>query len=262
MRDVAAAEIMPRFRNLSPHDIRYKDGAADVVTVADIAAERRLSEELTNLLAGSTVVGEEAAAADPGVLASLGGSAPVWVIDPVDGTQNYVDGKAYFAVVVGLCYGGEPVAGWILDPIRGGIVYGGVGAGAWRDDGARQQALSIGQGRPLEALTGSVDRRNRKRIEAERAMAKAGLPQTKHREGSVGQEYFELACGELDFAQYRRLKPWDHAAGILIHRLAGGVSRLRGTQRPYRAEPAIVEATVLLAPDPQSWAALDALLSN
>ena len=64
----------------------------------------------------------------------------------------------------------------------------------------------------------------------------------------------------IDFAQYTRLKPWDHAAGVLIHREAGGFSRLRRDRSPYRAEPYIVEDTLLLAPDEATWRALDTLL--
>ena len=62
------------------------------------------------MLPGSLVVGEEGVAADPGVLEALSGDAPVWIIDPIDGTANFADGKPIFAVMVALVRRGETVA--------------------------------------------------------------------------------------------------------------------------------------------------------
>src|ERR1700730_15726265 len=114
--EIAAAEVMPYFQKLGHGDITEK-GPGDLVTVADVAAERRLSAVLTDLLPGSLVVGEEAAAADPGVLEALAGDAPVWVIDPIDGTANFAEGKPVFAVMVALVRRGETVMAWIHDPV-------------------------------------------------------------------------------------------------------------------------------------------------
>ena len=69
----------------------------------------------------------------------------------------------------------------------------------------------------------------------------------------------DLAQGKLDFAQYTRLKPWDHAAGVLIHTEAGGFNRMTGSRAPYRPVPWIMEETVLLAPDEATWEALHAV---
>ena len=81
MRRIAAAEAMPRWRNLGAGDIAEKAGPDDLVTVADRAVEAALSRELAAVLPGSRVVGEEGVAADPMVLQLLGSDDPVWVID-------------------------------------------------------------------------------------------------------------------------------------------------------------------------------------
>ena len=86
--EVAAEELMPRFRHLASGDVRDK-GPGDPVTVADEAAERALTRRLAGLLPGSLVVGEEAASADPAVVDRLSQDNPVWIIDPVDGTTNF-----------------------------------------------------------------------------------------------------------------------------------------------------------------------------
>lgn len=260
MRKVAAAEILPRFRKLAPADVREKDHPADLVTVADIEAERALGAGLAALLPGSRVLGEEAAAHDPGLLALLGGEDPVWLIDPVDGTQNFVDGVARFAVIIGLCEGGLTVAGWILDPIEGSVVWAGIGAGAWLESAAGRQPLSVVRGKPVEDLKGCLDYRSAKRLKGAREAGLSPCPALLHRQRCTGHEYLDLATARIDFAQYRRLKPWDHAAGVLIHAEAGGFSRLRGSGAAYKPDPAIIEATLLLAPDEAAWQKLDALL--
>src|SRR6185437_792815 len=99
-------EVMPRFEKLESGDISEK-GPGDLVTVADIAAEHRLTPALRGLLPGSLVVGEEAVAADPAVLALLDGDDYVWVVDPIDGTANFAAGIPLFAVMVALIRRGE-----------------------------------------------------------------------------------------------------------------------------------------------------------
>jgi fructose-1,6-bisphosphatase/inositol monophosphatase family enzyme len=260
LREVARNEILPRFGALGAGDVRTKSHPWDVVTVADLAAERRLEQALVEALPGSVVVGEEAAESDPGILAMLAGRAPAWLVDPLDGTRNFVEGKPAFAVIVALCQAGETVAGWILDPIHDVLVSATAGGGAWREDASGIRPLCLTRTGGLATLAGSLSGRAADRLRA--AAASSALPPLGriHRIGSVGCEYLALACGDLDFAAYGRLKPWDHAAGVLIHAEAGGFGRLRGSIAAYQPAPAIVDATLLLAPDEAIWHTLDRLL--
>ena len=93
IREVAATVVLPRFRHLATDEVHQK-APGDLVTIADQESERELTRGLTALLPGSTVVGEEAAAADPGVLDRLDGRGPIWIVDPVDGTNNFAAGTA------------------------------------------------------------------------------------------------------------------------------------------------------------------------
>ena len=79
IREIVAEEVVPRFERLAHGDISEK-APGDLVTIADIQTERRLTEALTQLLPGSVVIGEEAAASDPSILGLLAQPAPVWVI--------------------------------------------------------------------------------------------------------------------------------------------------------------------------------------
>src|SRR5438105_14836264 len=126
----AEAEIMPRFEKLEAGDVSEK-GPGDFVTVADVASEQRLTPALRELLPGSLVVGEEAVAGDPAVLALLDGDDPVWVVDPIDGTANFATGIPMFAVMVGLVRRGETQAAWIHDPVKRVTATALAGEGAW-----------------------------------------------------------------------------------------------------------------------------------
>ncbi len=259
--EVAAAEIMPRFRNLAEADVRRKRSPRDLVTIADEAAEVRLTQTLQRLLPGSTVIGEEAADADPDILARLGEAAPVWLIDPIDGTANFVAGNPCYSVLVSLCQAGEIIGGWMVRPESGVAVYATAGGGAWAvETGVSESRLRLRTRGPRHALCGSLSRGAANSL-LRRAGSASELASARIvRLGSVGCEYLELAQGGIDFAQYIRLKPWDHAAGVLIHGEAGGWAALRGNRRRYRPEPRISEEALLLAADEGMWRALDRAL--
>src|SRR6185437_5920408 len=116
IREVAATIVLPRFRHLAAGEIHQKS-PGDVVTIADQEAEKALTRRLTALLPGSVVVGEEAVAADPRVLERVRDPGAVWIVDPVDGTNNFAAGKTPFAVMVALLRDAEPAAAWIYDVV-------------------------------------------------------------------------------------------------------------------------------------------------
>jgi len=239
LRDVASAEVLPRFRNLSDADVHTKTSAQDLVTLADVEAEKALARRLPDLIPGSVVVGEEAAYADPEILARIEQDAPVWVIDPVDGTGNFSKGIAAFGIIVALTHKGETIAGWILDPVDDRIAITERGSGATLN-GARVQ-IDCEPGR-LRDLTGSAFGPRGKAL-------RGRVGKLKHI-GSAAQVYLGVAENRLHFASYSRLMPWDHAAGVLLHTEAGGHNGLiDGT--PYT--PTQNKGNLLLAPNSELW---------
>lgn len=257
MTEAAAEEIVPRFGRLGAGEVQDKGRPWDLVTVADVVVESRLTAALSRLVPGSRVVGEEAAAADSTLVAVLEEAAPVWLIDPVDGTSNFVQGQPCFAVVVAYSEGGETRAGWILDPLANTIVWAEAGEGAFLSAPHGERRLWLTPERPLTPLTAAVPCRVKRKLQAVQARGVSGLPVRFVRLGSAGREYMGLATGSIHFALYHRLKPWDHAAGVLIHSEAGGFGRLREGARRYRPAEGIVEATLLLAPTAATWSTLD-----
>jgi fructose-1,6-bisphosphatase/inositol monophosphatase family enzyme len=244
IREVAEAEILPRFRRLEDHH-SWEKRPGSVVTVADEAAEKRLEDALLGLVPEAVALGEEAAEADKSIFERLLDDQPVWVIDPLDGTRNFAAGKSAFAMIVAYVVAGETLAGWIHDPVQDRTVMAAAGKGARTGDGT---ALRIADSAPLDAITGVLGPR------LTRHKPFSGRFRAISNSKSCGVDYARLAAGEIHFAYYRGLMPWDHAAGALLHSEAGGFNAcLDG--RPYRScERGI--GGLLMAPDKATWQAI------
>ncbi len=246
IREVTEAEILPRFRRLEEHHA-WEKRSGSIVTVADQAAEKRLEDGLLKLTPGAVALGEEAAEQDSSIFERLLDDEPVWIIDPVDGTKNFAAGKPDFSVIVAYVVAGETLAGWIHDPVRNRTAMAAAGEGARTDDGA---PLGVAAPGPLAELTGVLGPRLTRHKPFSGRFA--GISNSK----SCGIDYVRLAAGEIHFAYYRGLMPWDHAAGALLHAEAGGFSAcLDG--RPYRSSERGVGG-LLLAPDRATWQAIAA----
>jgi myo-inositol-1(or 4)-monophosphatase len=208
---------------------------ANLVTEADLAAQEAIHGLISTRCPDHGFLGEEG-------LSRAGADARYrWIIDPLDGTSNYVHRFPYYAVSIGLEESGELLAGVILDPTRDELFAAVRGSGATLN------------GRPLR--TSRVDR-------MEDTFAVASLPvaarrddpaferfarvlehvQTVQRTGSAALNLAYVAAGRIDAFWSSSLKPWDMAAGALIVREAGGrVTQLNG--RPFRLDEPEVLAT-------------------
>lgn len=192
-------------------------GAGDFVSRADIAAEKALKAELTG------------ARPNYGWAAEEGGEEPGtdptrrWIVDPLDGTTNFLHGLPHWAVSVALEHKGEVVAGVIHDPVRDETFFAEKGAGAWMND--RRLRVS-GRNRMIEAIFatglpfgGRADLPETLQDLARLLPACAGV----RRWGSAALDLAYVAAGRYDGFWERRLNAWDLAAGILIVREAGGL---------------------------------------
>jgi fructose-1,6-bisphosphatase/inositol monophosphatase family enzyme len=244
IRETAQAEIIPRFRQLGRDDIREKR-PGDFVTLADLEAERQLTQRL-GALPGSVVLGEEAAFADRGRFDLLAGDAPVWVIDPVDGTANFARGEPAFAVIVALIEHAHTRAGWIYEPLADTMIMAEAGGGAWL---AGRRLTTTSAVAPKD-MVGAAYGRTKAGPRASQALTASGrVGQVKNR-GCSGLEYLDVALGLAQFSLHSRSLPWDHAAGMLITAEAGGVAGfLDGS--PY--DPRIIDRPVLAAAGGAAW---------
>ncbi|CAL9602551.1 inositol monophosphatase family protein [Streptomyces sp. enrichment culture] len=230
VRKAAEAEIMPRFRRLAAHEVDLKSGPHDLVTDADRLAERYLTEQLGALLPGSLVVGEEAVHANPATYEALRGDAPVWIVDPVDGTRQFVHGETGFCTLVALARRGVLLASWTYAPARGQLATAVRGRGAFLD-GERLYAGPAAPGRDLQVATSHPDYTTDEQKRALLGLWTDGVAPRAC--GSAGLEYLAIARGELDAVAFSWEAAWDHAAGLLLVEEAGG-AHLTLTGEPFR----------------------------
>lgn len=233
MREASERAILPRWRQLAAHEIEAKASGGtlpDVVTIADHEAEQILTEGLARLLPEAALVGEEACAADPSVFDRLGQDL-CWIIDPLDGTNNFAAGKPPFGILIALAERGEAVAGWIYDCLTGRFCHATSGGGAFVD-GERVNARETGAVPPIAAnslIYMQPERRAAVRAAIEPNYTLVDIPRC------AAEQYPRLALGENDVAIFERTLPWDHAAGALFVNEAGG--KVAGPDgAPYRVD--------------------------
>nr|WP_043975344.1 inositol monophosphatase family protein [Novosphingobium sp. P6W]KIS32127.1 inositol monophosphatase [Novosphingobium sp. P6W] len=229
MREASERAILPHYQSLAASEIDNK-AADDVVTIADREAEALLTERLSALLPEAAVVGEEAVFEDASVMERLKDGL-CWIVDPVDGTNNFAAGKPPFGVIVALADRGEILGGWILDCLSGRFCHAGLGTGAWIG-GERITARTTGETPPVAAIsTIFLDEGAREKVLTHIAphYRLVDIPRC------AAEQYPRLLLGTNDISVFNRTLPWDHAAGVLLLNEAGGKAA-RPDGSAYRAD--------------------------
>lgn len=228
MRRATDEIILPYYQSLGASQVDHK-ADDDVVTVADKASEALLSEGLAKLHPGIPTVGEEAAHANPSVQNALSG--PCWIIDPLDGTNNYARGKPPFGILLALADGGVAQSGWIYDCLTGRFCTAHVGGGAFVD-GERAIARSSGLNLPVAAISVVFMDPVRRSAILQHVAPHYTLVDTPR---CAAEQYPRLALGVNDVSIFERTLAWDHAAGVLWLNEAGGKAA-RPDGSPYRVD--------------------------
>lgn len=260
LADVGRTEIMPRFRRVREIAVRTKTSAFDVVTEADETAEQVISAALSRAFPGAAIIGEEGTARDPSALDQVGTADLAFIIDPIDGTRNFTSSLPLFATMVAATVRGEIVFGAIHDPVCSDTAFALRGEGAWlaAQDGRRFD-LKVARPAPvngMDAVIGVNFLPEALRATVAGNLSKLGMTSWLR---CAAHEYRMAASGHCHLLFYNKLMPWDHAAGWLLHREAGGFSaHFDGS--PYR--PVNLKGGLLCAPDEASWnAAKQAILT-
>ena len=229
MASAAATAILPRFGKLQAED-RHEKAADELVTIADHESEQILADGLALLLPEAKIVGEEAAEADPAILAALGDEL-CWIIDPLDGTANFAAGKGPFGILVALAQKGEPIGGWIYDPWSRRFCAAARGFGAFVD-GEPIKASGAANRDPVAAISSLLGRTAQGQLlvdAIERNFTVVPMPRC------AAWQYPQMVLGGSDISFFGRTLPWDHAAGVLFLSESGGkATRLDGS--PYRVD--------------------------
>jgi myo-inositol-1(or 4)-monophosphatase len=218
-----------------------KSSDTDVVTEIDEACERLIRERIFAARPDDGFVGEEGD--------DIAGTSGVdWVVDPIDGTVNFVYGIPTYAVSIAARHDGAVVAGYVVN-IASGAEWGAVaGAGSWRYEGDDRRRLAAPRVERLAHALVATGFNYVPEVRAKQAAAMAAfIPQVRdiRRIGSAALDLCALAEGQYDAYLEEGLKPWDLAAGGLIAREAGLVlSGLDGgpdERMVMAAHPAIAE---------------------
>jgi fructose-1,6-bisphosphatase/inositol monophosphatase family enzyme len=229
MADAAARAIRPRYQHLTAADIIEK-AADDLVTIADKESEAILAEGLARILPEAAIVGEEAAFADGSILSRLSGDL-CWIIDPLDGTNNFAAGRQPFGILVALSQRGETIGGWIYDVLSGRFCHARIGEGAYLN-GERLTARTSGESPAVAAISvlfADPARRAALMDHIAPHYRMVDIPRC------AAEQYPRLATGVNDVSIFERTLAWDHAAGVLFLNEAGGkAARFDGT--PYRVD--------------------------
>jgi myo-inositol-1(or 4)-monophosphatase len=190
----------------------------DYASEVDGLAEEAIVKELRKAGPEYAVLGEEG-----GHQPARGGrSRLTWVIDPLDGTSNYLRGIPHWCVSIALVDNGEPVHGVVFDPLRNELFVASKGSGAVLDD----RRLRVAERRDLEGalLCTGFPPRERARAKPQLDCLNALLEQAEdvRRTGSAALDLAWVACGRFDGYFEAGVQPWDIAAGVLLVREAGG----------------------------------------
>jgi myo-inositol-1(or 4)-monophosphatase len=204
--------------------VTTKSTPTDPVTIVDTETEELIRRELARLRPDDDVLGEED-----------GGSVDVpdgvrWVVDPIDGTVNFLHGVPAYSVSVAAQVGGESVAGAVVDVARGMVYRAHRGGGAWLEAGGGTDAVRL-RATPVEsvsmALVATGFSYQADRRAAQGALIAALLPRVQdvRRIGSAALDLCMVAAGMVDAHVEHALNPWDWAAGALVAAEAGAVVR-------------------------------------
>lgn len=240
---VAAAHHIAALRPVGRVDVlATKSSPTDVVTEIDHQSEQFIRRRLLELRPDDGIVGEEG---DDHV----GTSGVEWLVDPIDGTVNFVYGIPQYAVSLAAVQDGLTVAGFVINVASGERWGAARGLGSWRSTGGEREQLRMPSPPPLAQSMVATGFNYVPDVRRKQAAAVAALlPQVRdiRRFGSAALDLCALASGRFDAYVEQGLQPWDLAAGALIAREAGVVvCGLDGAEPDNRlvmaAHPALAE---------------------
>jgi myo-inositol-1(or 4)-monophosphatase len=218
-----AADLAARRRSEGVEVAATKSSAVDVVTHTDREVEAFVRRRLAELRPGDGFFGEEGEA-------DTSTTGLTWVVDPIDGTVNFVYGIPQWAVSIAVVEGGPDPLSWralaavVANPTSGETFTASVGGGAWLGD--RRLTVNAPAFLDVSLLATGFSYDAARRVEHAEALVRVvGRVRDLRRLGAASLDLCAVAAGRVDAYVERGLKPWDHAAGVLVATEAGAVVR-------------------------------------
>ena len=251
LKQVSEAIILPRYKRLLDTDISTKTNETDFVTIADREAEVEIISKLLMLLPGSRCIGEESVAEGRCDITALDADY-IWIVDPIDGTRNFVAGSEHFCCMVSLIGESKPLRSWIYRPLVGDAVVAGKDKGVshylatgevvackprWH-----QSELPLLQG-TLNAMGFDLSIREEVRNKLRGLKGRFHL-------GSAGIDAVYIALGQSDYLMHSKLTPWDSVPVELTCRELGYYVRLAPDETPFHWQ---AKGVLLAASTKEQW---------
>jgi len=228
IRNVGDECIFPYFKNLREGDVSFKDSKSDPVSIADKEAERLLQKGLSSILPNSLFIGEELFEEKPEILDYLKQrNLPVWVVDPIDGTNNFVSGREGFGVMACLVFGGEIISSWFYEVCSKKMTV------------VHNESQITVNGNPLGPSTqckkpfkGKIGRKLYRYHEIQNIKETSSDFKIDIAQDPSIITYHCILTGDLDFLIFKITYPWDHLPGIALLSANGNVFR-RWSGEPF-----------------------------
>lgn len=225
-----AGKVMLRYFKKTTQ-VKYKKERCDVFSEADLETEKTITSMIKKQFPDHNILAEESGSID-------NGSNYCWVVDPIDGTVNYISGFPYFATSIALAYKNKPIIGVVYDPINEELAYAEKGKGAYLN----RKRLKISQSQKLLDSIIGTDLGYGNRREIIEALLEL-FPKIRYFRvcGSASKGIVGVALNRVQAYIHNYIKPWDMAAGILIVEEAGG------KVTNFKNEKIRLESTTLIA---------------
>ena len=210
--DVGDKVVLPRFKHLASGDVGEKQ-PGDYVTVADLEAESRMTSALKQRYPKATVIGEESIAADPNLLGRIETDPHVWLIDPLDGTGNFVSGNPDFGMMLTELMSGSATRSWIWQPVHRHMYVARLHGGVWKD------GVRVWRARPQNSQLNGASSAAYMNLSPGPSLTVFPM------KGACAVDYPDIIDGRSDFLIHNGRNAWDHFPGMLMLEELQGVVR-------------------------------------
>ena len=243
--------ILKYYKNLSSKHINTKSSDDDYVSIADKESEIYIVKNLIGFLNINQYIGEETSYSNKDDYKSFEKNALYWVIDPIDGTKNYINGKNEFCSMISLVFNSIPIASFVYYPLKNLLVYAFKGFGAYSLEIKTKKVIQLRiQQNSFDNIVGSGGTKGIEEPLRQKVLQNLRKYTNRLFIGSAGIEAIMLASNETQFVFHGRVTPWDHSPLDLIIKESGGCVYMLNDKAEFNI---FSRGPILAASNDQIW---------
>ena len=243
--------ILKYYKNLSSKHINTKSSDDDYVSIADKESEIYIVKNLIGFFNINQYIGEETSYSNKDDYKSLEKNALYWVIDPIDGTKNYINGKNEFCSMISLVFNSIPIASFVYYPLKNLLVYAFKGFGAYSLEIKTKKIIRLRiQQNSFANIVGSGGTKGIQEPLRQKVLQNLRKHTNRLFIGSAGIEAIMLASNETQFVFHGRVTPWDHSPLDLIIKESGGCVYMLNDKAEFNI---FSKGPILAASNDQLW---------